>query len=232
MEKWFENKPVCVILCGGKGSRLLPLSLQKQKSMIEVNEKTILQHIIDYWKNYTDRFIFVVKYKKNSIIKFVKGLPIQAQFVEPKQIKGLGDAISYVRELVGDKFFIVLGDCICNGNFQFPDNIEQGVGVCETEKEEDIARSYSVEHDGLHIKKVVEKPRVIPNKLCGMGFYFFNKKIFEYIEKMKGKTDEITGIIQAMIDGGEKITPVFFNGNYLNITYPNDLERAKEVLKG
>jgi len=229
--KWFEDKPTCVILCGGKGSRLFPLSLEKQKSMIEINSKPILQHIIEYWGKYTDKFIFVVKHKKKDIIDFVQTLPIEAKFVEPEEIKGLANGINYVKELVGDKFFIVLGDCICKGNFEFPDNMEQGVGVCETERKEDIARSYSVELGEESIKKVVEKPQVIPNNLCGMGFYFFTKKIFDYVEKMKYKTDDITNIIQSMIDSQEKIHPIFFKGHYLNITYPNDIEKAKEILK-
>ncbi len=232
MAKWFENKPTCVVLCGGRGSRLLPLSMTHQKSMIKVNEKPVLQHIIDYWKDYTAKFIFVVKYKKEEIIDFVKTLPIKAEFVEPNEIKGLADALSYVKDFVGERFFVVLGDCLCKGNFSFPDETRQGIGICETDKDEEIARSYSVELDeNALIRRVVEKPRVIPNKLCGMGFYFFKRTIFDYINKTKGKTDDLTTIIQHMIDNGEKVHAVRFNGRYLNITFPNDLERAREILK-
>lgn len=232
MVNWFENKPTCVVLCGGGGSRLLPLSLLKQKSMIEVNEKPILQHIIDYWKSYTNKFVFIVKYKKEDIINFVKTLPIEAEFVEPNEIKGLADALSYVKDLVGERFFVVLGDCLCKGNFNFPDGIEQGIAVCETDKDEEIARSYSVElGENTVIRKVVEKPQIIPNKMCGMGFYFFKRTIFEYINKAKGKTDDLTTIVQHMIDNGEKVHAIRFNGRYLNITFPNDLERAEEILK-
>lgn len=228
---WFYDKPACVILCGGKGSRLFPITKYKQKSMIEINGKPILQHVIEYWQKYTNKFIFVVKNHKKKIIELVKTLPIKAEFIEPNEIKGLADGINHIKELVGEKFFVVLGDCICKGEFKLLENMEQWFGVYETDNKEAIARSYSVELNKEKMAtKVIEKPQKIPNNLCGMGFYFFDRRIFNYIEKMKDKTDDLTEIIQCMIDLGEKIHPVFFRGHYLNITYPNDLEKAKEIL--
>lgn len=109
----------CVILCGGKGTRLLPLSLKRQKGMIEVKGKPILAHIIDYWRQFADEFVFVVKYKKGDIYRFVKGLPINAEFVEPKKLKGIANGIYQTKGLVGDKFIVVLGDCVCKGRFKF-----------------------------------------------------------------------------------------------------------------
>lgn len=230
MNEWFKEKPACVILCGGRGSRLFPLSLYKQKSMMEINGKPILKHIIEYWKPYTNKFVFVVKHKKEGIINFIRTLPIQAEFIEPAEINGLADAISYVKPYVGERFFVVLGDCICKGKFNFPENMEQGVGVCETENNDEIARSYSVElSDGTAISRIVEKPQIIPNKFCGMGFYFFDKRIFEYIIKNKDKTDDLTTVMQHMVNSGEKLHAVHFKGRYLNITYPHDIEKAKDI---
>ena len=68
-----------------------------------------------------------------------------------------------------------------------------------------------------------------------MGFYFFNKRVFDYIKLIKSSPlrgeVEITDTIQNMIDSGEKMTPVFFRGNYLNVTYPEDLVKAERLLK-
>ena len=38
------------------------------------------------------------------------------------------------------------------------------------------------------------------------------------------------GILQKMIDAGEKIKPSFFNGKYINITFPEDIKKAKKLL--
>ncbi|MBI3755104.1 MAG: nucleotidyltransferase family protein [Deltaproteobacteria bacterium] len=231
-KSWSNVK--CVILCGGKGTRLLPLSLKKQKGMIFVNGKPVLRHVIDYWRQFTDDFIFVVKYKKADIYKFAKALPINAEFVEPKELEGIANGIEQAKGLVGDKFIVVLGDCVCRGSFKIPPYMEQGVCIWETDNKEDIKRSYSVKIEKDLVSRVKEKPKRLVNNLCGMGFYFFDRKVFEYIEKTKPSLlrneVEITDVIQSMIDAGEKISPIFFKGDYLNITYTEDLKRAEEIL--
>lgn len=232
-KKWFGAK--CVILCGGKGTRLLPLSLKKQKGMIEVNGKPILKHVIDYWRRFTNDFVFVVKYKKADIYKFAKTMPINAQFVEPKKLRGIANGIYQVKDMVGDKFIVALGDCVCRGSFKISSNMKQGICVWETDNKDDIKRSYSVKIEKGLISRVKEKPKRLINKLCGMGFYFFDKEVFDYIEKTKPSPlrneIEITDVIQNMIKNGEKIKPVLFKGDYLNITYTEDLKRAEEILK-
>lgn len=232
-KKWSDIK--CVILCGGKGTRLLPLSLKKQKGMIEVNGKPVLRHVIDYWRQFTDDFVFVVKYKKADIYKFAKALPINADFVEPKELRGIANGIEQAKKLVGDKFIVVLGDCVCRGSFKISPHMEQGICILETDNKDDIRQSYSVKIEKGLIAKVKEKPKRLINNLCGMGFYFFDRKVFDYIEKTRPSSlrneIEITDVIQNMINAGEKISPIFFKGNYLNITYTDDLKRAEEILK-
>lgn len=222
----------CVILCAGKGRRTLPNSLKKAKAMIEIKGKPILTYIINYWKEFTNDFVFVVGYRKEQIIEFVKKLPINSQFVEQKELKGIAHALLCAEDLLEDRFIVVLGDCICQGNFDFPKEMEQGIGVWKTDNILDIKRSYSIEIIDDLIYKVVEKPRKILNDLCGMGFYFFNRKVFDYIRltkpsKLRNEI-EITDVIQNMINGREKIRPVLFQGNYLNITYPEDFQKVEK----
>lgn len=232
---WFTDKGIkCVVLCAGRGARIDPKA-DRPKSMFEVNGRPLLEYVINYWKNFTDDFIFVVNYKKEQIVDFVKKLPIKSEFIEQKELKGIADALSFVEDKTADKFILVLGDCWCDGNFLFPQNMIQGVGVWETDKPEDIKRSYSVAigSDDL-LEKVVEKPEEVKNNLCGTGFYFFNKKVFDYIKitppsVLRGEI-EITDVIQNMISAGEKITPVFFNGFYVNVNLKQDLEEIQRKL--
>lgn len=231
---WFNEKTKCVILCAGEGKRLYPFLDDKPKAMVEVNNRPLISYVIDYWKNFTDKFIFVVKYKKEQIIDFVKTVPIKAEFVEQKELRGIAHALFYAEKSIVDNFIVVLGDCICHGNFSFPENMNQGIGIWQTDNTDDIKRSYSVEISNNFISKVVEKPKVFPNNLCGMGFYFFDRKVFDYIKvtppsPLRNEI-EITDVIQKMVNAGEKISPVCFNGDYLNITYPEDLKRAEKLL--
>ena len=234
MPKLWSNVK-CVILCGGKGTRLLPLSLKRQKGMIDVNGKPVLRHVIDYWRQWTDDFVFVVKYKKADIYKFAKTLPINSEFVEPKKLSGIANGIYQAKNFVRDKFIVVLGDCVCRGSFKIPSHMEQGICIWEANNKEDIKRSYSVKIEKGLVAKVREKPKRLINNLCGMGFYFFDRKVFDYIKKTKPSLlrneVEITDVIQNMIDNGEKISPIFFKGDYLNITDTEDLKRAEDILK-
>ena len=202
--------------------------------MLELDNKPILGYVIDYWKQFIKDFIFVVGYKKEQVIDYAKKFPMKLRFAEQKELKGIADAIYQVKNYVSGNFIVVLGDCICDGRFDFPEDMEQGVGVWETNNIDDIKRSYSIEIRDNIIYKVVEKPKEIPNNLCGMGFYFFNKKVFDYIKvtqpsKLRNEI-EITDVIQNMINAGEEIKPVFFRGNYLNVTFQEDLMAWKNRL--
>ena len=70
MEKNFK----CVILCGGRGTRIIPYSEYVPKVMIEIKGKPALGYVIDYWKKYTQDFIFVVGYKKELVIEYISKL--------------------------------------------------------------------------------------------------------------------------------------------------------------
>lgn len=232
---WIKDKKIkCVVLCAGRGVRVDSES-DKPKSMMEAAGKPILKHVIDYWKDFTNDFIFIVHYKKKQIIDYVKKLSINSKFIEQKKLKGIANAVLRAEELTGNKFLLVLGDCWCKGKFLFLDNMEQGVGVWETNNADDIKRSYSILINSFgFIGKVVEKPKILANNLCGMGFYFFTRKVFDYIKITPASSlrneVEITDVIQKMIDGGEKISPVFFEGYYVNVNLKEDIERIKKNL--
>jgi len=230
---WFNKNLKCVVLCGGTGSRLLPLSLEKQKGMIEVASQPIIKYIIDYWKQFTNEFIFIVKYKKEELIEYLKTLPVNSTFIELQELKGIGDGLLEVENIINDNFITVLGDCYCKGTFNFPENFDQGVGVWPAELDDDIKRSYSIELNNGQIHEVIEKPKQLLNNFCGMGFYFFKPKVFNYIKKSPPDSDGrrgITEVIQLMIDNGEIVKPLNFQGDYLNITYQEDVKRLEKLI--
>ena len=211
------------------------MTLEKQKAMITVWGRPILHYIIDYWSAFASHFIFVVKYKKEEIVQYVSSLPIQASFAEPDELRGIASGLLCAEKLVRDQFVVVLGDCLCKGNFSLPSTFEIGVGVYETNCPDDIRRSYSVEILGEKIVRVVEKPKALPNNLCGMGYYFLDRGVFDYIVQtppsLLRNEIEITDVLQSMIDDGKVLKPFSFTGEYLNVTFPGDYERALEILK-
>jgi len=232
---WFESKDIkCVVLCAGRGHRILPYSQDVPKVMITIRDKPTLSYVVDFWKKYTNNFIFVVGYKKEQVTNYVKTFPINSEIVEQKQLNGIADAVSYVKNLVSDRFMVVLGDCIYIGDFKFPKLMIQGIGIQTTKDHDFIKLNYSVEIQNNIVSEVVEKPKKIINDYCGMGAYFFDKKVFEYIEKTppsKLRNEiEITDVIQNMVVSGEEISPIHFRGDYINMTYPEDVKKAEKLL--
>ena len=205
--------------------------------MLDVHGQPIIQYIIDFWAPIAERFVFVVKHAKEELIEYVQSLPLDATFAEPEALRGIADGLSVARPLVGERFVVVLGDCVCRGTFAFPRSMQQGVGVWPTDRLEDIQRSYSVEiapETGL-ITRVEEKPKSPPNDLCGMGYYFFDSRVFDYIARTEPSAlrneVEITDVIGNMARAGEPVHAIPFSGDYLNVTHPEDLERAAKLLQ-
>ena len=69
----FKNNLSVLILCGGKGLRLRPLTKNLPKPLIKINKKTILENIIHYFIRYkVNNFIIASGYKNQLIDEFIK----------------------------------------------------------------------------------------------------------------------------------------------------------------
>lgn len=218
-------------MCGGKSTRF---GSSGHKSGTEVQGRPLLAHVIEYWQEYADDFIFIVKHGKEELVDYIKSLPIRSEFVEPERLGGIADGLSYAEPFIDGPFIMVLGDCFCHGEFDFNRNFDYGIGVVESHPEQ-IKMNYSVEvgDDGL-IKFVKEKPEIILNNLCGTGFYFFQKEIFDYIRKTPPSKRtgelEITDTLETLLGENIELTAVKLNGSYVNVTTPQDLDTVREAL--
>lgn len=226
-----------VILSAGRSLRMTPVDVPK--GLLRINGKYVLGHIVDYWAQYCGRFITVVSPEARPLFELAcSGIPWPMEFIEQPRPWGIADALSRVEGKVGNRFIVILGDCLCWGEFAWPRfNMANGLGIWETNNREDIERSYTVVFGSSGITGVIEKPKgdQVTSWICGMGFYFFSSAVFDYIHHtppspLRGEV-EIIDVIDNMIKHGEPFVAVPFKGNYINLTYERDLERAKEMAK-
>jgi len=212
---------------------MLPLSKTFQKTALKIRQKPILSYVIDFWKSYCDEFIFVTNVKYMKDFEFINVLDIKSKIIFEKKQEGIALALHKTKELITEPFIAVLGDCVFKGCFKIPDNLKNGCGVIETNNPDKIKQSYSVDiRDGI-VVSLIEKPDKLVNNMCGMGFYWLTKDVFDIIEytlpnKKSGKV-EITDVL-AIISNQQNLQPVYFIGDYLNITQPNDLKNAEDIL--
>ena len=231
----------CVVLCAGRGTRM---GSECPKVLIKINDKPILQYVIDYWKPYVNRFVFVVGYKAYEVTKYLheSGLKNYTEVVQYEQ-KGIAHALLQAEPKLSGNFVVALGDCVQKGHFLFPKSLQLGCGVWNGAGLDEIYKSYSAfilscDDQEDWISKVIEKPKTvddIENAHCGMGTYFFDMSVFKYIKntdpsRLRNEI-EITNVIQKMIDEGEEISPVSFDGEYINMTSPEDIIEAERMLK-
>lgn len=222
----------CVVMCGGRGSRFATAGAHK--SMAGVQGSPVLGHVIEYWRAFTEDFVFVVKTGKESVIEYVRGKPINAQFVEPAGLRGIADGLLCAEHLVDAPFMVALGDCFCSGRFDFSGDFEYGIGVLRDAQPEQIRRNYAVSLNGERVVAVEEKPQRPANNLCGMGFYFFQPDVFDHIRRTapSPRTNEleITDVLQTVIDSGTSLRAVLFDGSYVNVNTPSELDAVAAAL--
>lgn len=231
MAKKHQANLQCVIPCGGNSTRF---GQKQNKCLVDINGKPVLEHIVNFWKAYgISEFIYIVGGDSASAVAgCANRLNSKPIIINRGMITNLTKAISLANEYIKDRFVLALGDCLNIGEFTttFP---SFGVGVCMAELYE-LKKSYLVQLDGTGVAKLVEKPKK-QFGLCGMGTLLFDRRIFDYIDRLKlseqATSVDLTGAIQLAIGSGEIIKPVFFKGEYINVTYPGDVKKAEALLK-
>jgi UDP-N-acetylglucosamine diphosphorylase / glucose-1-phosphate thymidylyltransferase / UDP-N-acetylgalactosamine diphosphorylase / glucosamine-1-phosphate N-acetyltransferase / galactosamine-1-phosphate N-acetyltransferase len=176
-----------VILAAGKGIRMMPLTENIPKVLVEVNGKPFLYHIIkSLQKAGYDDFCLIVGYKKDKIADFLKKYKIKAVMIEQKEQKGTGHAVMQAETFAGKENFIVLGgdnlwsvEDLKQMNKEDDYNYISGIKVQNPEK-----YGVLIEEKGF-LKEIKEKPKENFGNLINTGLYKFTPEIFEALSQIK-----------------------------------------------
>jgi len=228
-----QNTFSCVIPCGGNSSRM---GGGGNKTLIEVNGKSLLQHVVEFWRGWhIENFIFIVSGDGLAdVASCVATMHLDRKpvFINRGDTTNLALALSLANPYIDEGFVLALGDCVQSGVFKTTFLPDFGCGVCSNSSYE-LRKSYLVEASNGVVTKLTEKPDVDVG-LCGMGTWFLPRRIFEYIARMRLKPQatsvDLTGALQLAIKNGERLRAVHFEGDYINVTYPDDIRTAQEIL--
>ncbi len=175
-----------VLMVGGLGTRLRPLTEKTPKPMLKVGDKPILETIILNFKKYGfTNIILSVSYKSEIIEKyFGNGLKfgVHIEYVHEEKRMGTAGALSLIREKLNEPFFVMNGDLLTNLNFEhmmeyhISNNSIATMGV----REYDFQVPYGVVNvDGINIKSIEEKP--VHNFYVSGGVYVLDSKVLNFI---------------------------------------------------
>jgi len=228
---WLKDSAL-VILCAGRGKRM---GGNEQKVLLDINGIPIFQHVLNFWQPYIKDIVFVVGYRAPEVEESIFHLANKGciRVVVQKEQIGIADAIYQARNHVPEKFVVALGDCLNIGTFEIPENMQSGYALWRSDYHEQLALCCSAWCENGTIVRIVEKGRA---PFVGIGTYFFEDKVFDYIRQTKPSAYrnevEITQVLQNMIDYGERLSPVYFKGEFINVTYPEDVKQAEKIIGG
>jgi NDP-sugar pyrophosphorylase family protein len=206
--------PLLIVPAGGEATRMGSLCHDVPKWALRIRGTRVIDHILGYWANYCARAVIVVRPKDApGDGELSSSLPARFFGVDCANVN---DAILKALKHAGgapERFLVVLGDCLVEGEFAWPREEAHGIGVMAGDT--DFARSYAVAagSDG-RVAGVIEKP------LMGLGIYLLGRTAVRHLEQ----SDGITAAIDRLA-AEERVAPMLLKGRYLNVTYPEDLTR-------
>ena len=196
-----------LILSGGHGTRLRPLTHSQQKQLIPVANKPVLFYAIeDVIEAGVKEIGIITGPNREQVIKTVSSVEWNAEitFIHQGDPKGLAHAILVAEEFLDDKEFVMyLGDNILRDGIveharRFkelnPDSL-----ILLTEVEEPQRFGVAELDKNGRVKRLVEKPKVPPSNFALVGVYFFKPVIIEACKSIKPSWRnelEITDAIQ------------------------------------
>ena len=229
-----------LILSGGYGTRLRPITYSQQKQLIPVANKPILFYAIeDVIEVGAKEIGIIVGPNKEQVIETVESEDWDAEidFIYQGEPKGLAHAILVAEDFLDDEFVMYLGDNILREGIvehakKFEENrYDTSIMLTEVENPQQFGVA-DINENGT-IKKLVEKPEVPPSNLALVGIYFFKPVILEACKSIKPSWRnelEITDAIQWLIDNGYKVGWTKVNGWWKDTGKPEDILEANRLI--
>jgi glucose-1-phosphate cytidylyltransferase len=182
-----SNKPTIIILCGGRGERLRPLTNTIPKPLIRIKGKPIIGHLVDYLiSEKFNKFIFATGYKSKEIKKYIikKYNKFDISFVNNKEASIIERIQNCITKL-NESTIICYADTIANIDFK------KYLSIIDKNKPDTLMTIYQPEskfgvvHCGKKklIKYFEEKPLL--SHWINIGYFYLNKNQFKSIDKFK-----------------------------------------------
>lgn len=223
------NKNTVVLMLGGLGSRLHPLTNELPKPMLKVGNKPILETIIDGFKQYGyTNFIFSVNYKKEVIQDYFQNgeaFGVTIEYVEENKRMGTAGALSLLKERPTEPFFVMNGDLLTQVNFdqlmQFHVEHKSTATMCVREYEYQLPYGV-IETSGTELINIKEKP--IYRSFINAGIYVLNPEVFNYIPI--DQYYDMTTLFEKLIAQEQNTTVFPVHEYWLDIGQIDEFKRA------
>ena len=231
-----------LILSGGKGTRLRPLTYTHAKQMIPIANKPVLIRVIEaIHEAGVDEIGIVVGQTGPDIMEALgdgNKWGVKLTYIEQNSPDGLAHAVKISRDFLGDdRFVMFLGDNVIQGGISsliqdFATNDWNSQIVLKRIADPRAYGVAALREDGS-IEYLVEKPANPPSDLALVGIYMFDKHIWDAVNSIKPSARgelEITDAIQWLIDAGHSVYPHIHDGWWVDTGKSSDMLEANSLV--
>jgi len=231
-----------IILHGGHGTRLRPLTHTGPKQLLPIANKPMSEYCLDSLKNagITEIAIIIGGIGSNKVKEYYsdgKDFGVKLSYIVQDSPKGIAHAVRLCKDFVGnEKFVVFLGDNIVQKSINeyaqnfINSNSTASILLCEV----DNPTQFGIAElkDGKIIK-LTEKPKNPSTNLAVTGIYFLTPLIFDLIDKLKPSWRnelEIVDALQMLIDTNQKITYDVITDFWKDTGTPEDIIHANKTI--
>ncbi|MBA4448362.1 MAG: nucleotidyltransferase family protein [Nitrosopumilaceae archaeon] len=221
-----------VILAGGLGTRLRPLTLKTPKPMLPLGKKPILEHLIDWnKKNGVKSIVLCVSYRKEKIQDYFKDgkkFGVNIEYAVSKKPLATAGQLKTAEEFIDDTFVCVYGDSIFD--FSLRNMIKQHKAKKAFTTMSLYEYKTNLQYGVIHSSKTgkvtswEEKPEIKAN--INMGCYVMEPGILKYIPKNKpyGMDD----VIKKAMKNKKLVSSFVTKKGFLDIGNKESYKQANE----
>ena len=234
LKKYKSYLPIDVVLmAGGKGERLRPLTEKTPKPLLKVGEKCIIDHNVDRLMSYGINHVNVtVNYLGEQLEEHYaeprNGVQVRT-FREPKFLGTIG-SIKYVETFYNDTILVMNSDLFTNIDYEdfflhFKiHNAEMSVAAIPY----NVSIPYGIlDLEGRNIKGLLEKPKY--NYYANAGIYLIKTSVLDEIPE--GEYFNATDLIEKLIAQGKSVIRYPLNGTWIDIGNPQEYAKARDLIK-
>ena len=231
-----------IILHGGHGTRLRPLTHTGPKQLLKIANKPMSQYVLEDLREagITDIAIIIGDVYPEKVKEFYgngEKFSVNLTYVYQDNPKGIAHAISLCEDFIGnDKFIVYLGDNILRtGLLSFVDTFQNSLSDAQIllAEVENPSQFGVVDIKENKILKIIEKPKSPPSNFAVIGVYFLTPKIFKIINKLKPSWRgelEITEALQLLMDEGLNVEHDYVTGWWKDTGTPKDILHANQLI--
>jgi dTDP-glucose pyrophosphorylase len=220
-----------IIMAGGRGERLKPMTDTIPKPLLKVGDKPIIEHNLDRLISYgIDDFWLSIRYLGEQLKDYFKDgsqKNISIDYVTEDQPMGTIGAISKISNFTHDTILVTNSDILTNLDYEdfYQSFTESGADLSVVTIPYDVSIPYAVlETTNGHVISFKEKPTY--TYFSNGGIYLMKREILEFIPQ--GTLYNATDLMEQLIQVGKKVHSYPLRGYWLDIGKVEDFQKAQK----